>query len=137
MSDEEMSVEAFEVSEIQGGGHTADGRFVALFKVQDGSQQGLMMTPGLLDSMSTLLQAALLEAQGQRLSFSVPVSLEGKLETADIDVAATAAGTFRVGLKDKDGNAVEIAMSLKKATEWRDALSQKIAQVERVLQGQQ
>ncbi|MDQ0314412.1 hypothetical protein [Amorphus orientalis] len=136
MSDEEVSVEAFEISEILGGGHTADGRFVALVKLQDDSQQGLMMAPSRVDALATLLQAALLEAQGQRLSFTVPVSLEGKLEASDVSVEATPAGTFRVGLKDKDENTVEIAMSLKKAAEWRDALAEKIALVERAQRGE-
>lgn len=129
----EVSVEAIEIADVLGGGHTADGRFVAVVNLREGGEQGLMMSPGRLDALSSLLQAALIEMQGHRLSFSVPASFEGKHEVAELDVASTPQGTFRFALKDRDDNTVEIGMSLEKAIEWRDALS---AHIERMQQAE-
>mgnify|MGYP003145006293 CR=1 FL=1 len=124
--DEEMSVDAFEIADILGGGHTPDGRFVAIIKLSDDSQHGFMMTPGKVDALANLLQAALLESQGLRATFGVPASLDGKVEVAAVAAAASPAGTVHMELTDRKGNLVDLAMSRETAIEWRDALTKKI-----------
>lgn len=124
--DEEMSVDAFEIADILGGGHTPDGRFVAIIKLSDDSQHGFMMTPGKVDALANLLQAALLESQDLRVSFGVPASLDGTFQVAAVEAATSPAGTVHMELTDRQGNLVDLAMSRDTAIEWRDALTRKI-----------
>jgi 3-methylfumaryl-CoA hydratase len=124
--DDEMSVDAFEIADVLGGGHTPDGRFVAIVKLSDGSQHGFMMTPGKVDAMANLLQAALLESQDLRVAFGVPASLDGRFEVAAVAAAASPAGTVHMELTDRQGHLVDLALSRDTAIEWRDALTRKI-----------
>lgn len=126
MAEEDMSVDAFEIADILGGGHTPDGRFVAIVKLSNGSEHGFMMTPGKVDAMANLLQAALLESQDLRVSFGVPASLEGTFEVAAVATAASPAGTVHMELTDRQGNLIDLALSRDTAIEWRDALTRKI-----------
>lgn len=126
MAEEDMSVDAFEIADILGGGHTPDGRFVAIVKLSNDTQHGFMMTPGKVDALANLLQAALLEAQGLRATFGVPASLDGTFEVAATTAAASPAGTVHMELTDRQGNLIDLAMSRDTAIEWRDALTKKI-----------
>jgi len=126
MSDEEMNVDAFEITEVLGGGHTPDGRFVALVKLSDDSQQGLLMSPGRVDALANLLQAALLESQDYRAMFAVPANLAEGMEVAAVAAQSGPTGVVHTELTDRKGNVVDLAMSRETAIDWRDALTKKI-----------